>query len=416
MRSSGPTMLPPSIAAGPNTPANPSSNAPPLRRVLHVVHGEHYLGTERVQDLLGALLPEFGYEVGYACIRPAEFPLKRESQEPILYKVPMQSKFDLRPARILAQIVKFGGYEVLHAHTPQSALVSRIASTLANVPLVYHVHSAASEDSRGTLSNWVNLCTERIALASVSKLVCVSHSLAHQMRQRGYDSAVINVVPNGAPRRFELWHRDTPTGEWVIGTVGRFGPRAGTRILLESLSILRKQGHRVRLRAVGNFETPAFETRLRRCAEHYGIGDVVEWTEITTDVNHELDQMDILAFPSLYGEGLPMVILEAMAAGVPVVGTRTQGVPELLTEGNGLLATPGCPKDLADCIRSLVCGSSNWEKMRESAWQTQARDFSARDMAAGVAKIYDSLFTAGFHTRPARSHHPSLLGSWLARR
>ena len=85
-------------------------------------------------------------------------------------------------------------------------------------------------------------------------------------------------------------------------------------------------------------------------------------------------------------------IIEAMAAGVPVVGTSVQGVPEVLRNGNGLIAEPGCADSLAESIRQIIRGDVNWSDVRQRAWERQAERFSDRSMAQGVAAVYDQLF------------------------
>ena len=78
-----------------------------------------------------------------------------------------------------------------------------------------------------------------------------------------------------------------------------------------------------------------------------------------SDVPAELGAMDLLVLPSLFGEGLPMVVLEAMAAGVPVVATRVEGVPEAIGDGvNGVLAAAGHAADLARAIARVVRGEA----------------------------------------------------------
>ncbi|HEX4147661.1 MAG TPA: hypothetical protein VHY20_01680, partial [Pirellulales bacterium] len=66
----------------------------PLVRVLHVINGEHYAGAERVQELLAARLPELGFEVGFACMKPRLFPELRHSTSAAIYDVGMRSKLD----------------------------------------------------------------------------------------------------------------------------------------------------------------------------------------------------------------------------------------------------------------------------------------------------------------------------------
>ena len=71
-----------------------SSLSVATQRVLHVINGEHYSGAERVQDLLGLQLPQFGFEVGFACVKPDRFPTTRQSAQSRLYRTPMLGKLD----------------------------------------------------------------------------------------------------------------------------------------------------------------------------------------------------------------------------------------------------------------------------------------------------------------------------------
>lgn len=362
-----------------------------VRRVLHVINGEHYSGAERVQDLLGLALPEFGYQVAFACVKPDKFPTQRKCKDATLYPLPMLSKLDIRAAKSLAQTVKFGGFDFLHAHGTRSVLIARIASALAKVPFVYHVHSPTSNDSTRQFANRINAWFERVCLKGVTQMICVSESLAQHMWSQGYDPQLVSVVPNGVPCRGKLRDRKPTKGKWTLGTVALFRPRKGTEVLIEALSTLRRAGHDVSVRAVGPFETTEYEKHIKSLAEKHNVTDAIEWTGFTSDVNAEFDQMDVMVLPSLFGEGLPMVIIEAMASGVPVVGTEVQGVPEVLRNGNGLIAKPGCPESLADCIGQLIRGEEDWSAIRQSAWQRQADRYSDRSMARGVAAVYDRI-------------------------
>jgi glycosyltransferase involved in cell wall biosynthesis len=96
-----------------------------------------------------------------------------------------------------------------------------------------------------------------------------------------------------------------------------------------------------------------------------------------------------MVLPSLFGEGLPMVVLEAMACGLPVVGTRVEGVPEAIGDGlSGLLAAPNDPADLARAISRIVSGELSWDDLSRRARARQVERFSDGSMAAGVAAVY----------------------------
>jgi len=130
-------------------------------RVMHVINGEHYSGAERVQDLLGQHLPAFGYEAAFACVKPGRFADRRQDQDSPVYAFPMASRVDWHVARKLSRLVNDEGYSLVHAHTPRSALVGRLAAWLAKVPMIYHVHSPTSQDTTDGWRNRLNDWTER---------------------------------------------------------------------------------------------------------------------------------------------------------------------------------------------------------------------------------------------------------------
>ena len=366
-----------------------------LVRVMHVINGEHYSGAERVQDLLSQHLPAFGYAAAFACVKPGRFEDKRECHDSPVYSLPMNSRFDLRVARKLSSIILRDGYSLVHAHTPRSALVGRIAARLANVPMVYHVHSPTSQDSTHNWRNRLNDWMERASLYRVSGLIAVSNSLGRHMRLRGYHFELIEVVPNGVPAAKRHRPAVPPTGTWNVGTVALFRPRKGLEILLESLALMKRQGVNTRLRAVGPFETPEYEAEIHQHVARLGLGADIDWVGFTQDVTSELTEMDLFVLPSLFGEGLPMVVLEAMAAGVPVVGTRVEGVPEAIDDGaNGIIANPGDAEDLARAMMRVVAGELDWLTLRERAIETHRERFSAERMAGGVAAVYDRVLEA----------------------
>ena len=89
--------------------------------------------------------------------------------------------------------------------------------------------------------------------------------------------------------------------------------------------------------------------------------------------------MDVLVLPSLISEGMPMSLLEAMAAGVPVVGTRVDGVVDVIRDRiDGLLARPGDAEDLAVALGQIICGDVDWRGMRIAAHRRQAYQGSRR--------------------------------------
>ena len=361
-------------------------------RVLHVINGEHYAGAERVQDLLALRLPEFGFDIDFACLKPGRFPLVRQSQNARLFNLAMQSRFDLQPVLAMARHLREGDYQLVHTHTPRAALVGRLASALAGVPLVHHVHSPTNRDTTHRWRNAVNTIAERVSLCRVARVIAVSHSLGWWARQQGYSRRQVAVVANGVPSAPALAVRSAPRHEWTLGMVALFRPRKGLEVLLEALAQLRAEGCLVRLRAVGGFETEAYRSQVLQHADRLHLNECIDWIGFTSQVSHELQQMDLFVLPSLFGEGLPMVVLEAMAAGVPVVASRVEGVPEVIRhECEGILVEPGNPQLLARSMARVILGETDWHTLRQAAYERQRQGFSDYSMAQGVAEVYRQL-------------------------
>ena len=357
-------------------------------RVLHVINGEYYSGAERVQDLLAMELPRFGFEVGFACLKPDRFPKVRQAKRATMHELPMRGRFDLRCVRKLAHLIRQENYALLHAHTPRSAWVGSLAAEQAGVPLVYHVHSPTARDSTRRLQNFVNARLERWSIRHAARLITVSSSLAQQMHEQGFAAEGITCVPNGVPS-LEIPPRQKPIGALTLGMAALFRPRKGVEILLEALAALRSRGLDVRLHAVGPFVTPEYELAVKDLVDRLDIREAVAWTGFVENIAAELEQMDLFVLPSLFGEGLPMVVLEAMAAGLPVVASHVEGVPEAIRHReDGLLVEPGSVSQLAIAIEEIADGSLDYLELSNNARQRHAECFSAQAMAADVANVY----------------------------
>jgi glycosyltransferase involved in cell wall biosynthesis len=168
-----------------------------------------------------------------------------------------------------------------------------------------------------------------------------------------------------------------------------FRPRKGLETLIDALARLRDAGHEVRLRAVGKFETAEYEREIQNRVRQLNVGELIDWRGFQSDVAAEFAAMDLFVLPSLFGEGLPMVLLEAMSFGVPVVATRVEGVPEAIRDGlDGMIVAPGDPAALAEAVSRFIAGDVDWQALRTNARRRQVEHFSDRSMAATTAEVY----------------------------
>lgn len=358
-------------------------------RVLHLINGEFYAGAERVQDLLALQLGRFGFEVEFACLKEGVFADKRQARDVALHALPMRSRADLSLCRRIAGIVRSEHIGLVHTHTPRTALLGHLVARMARIPMVHHVHSPCERDTEDGLRNVRNSLVEKFSLRGARRLIAVSNSLERHLLERGFSDARICQVPNGVPICERLRRDLVPGEELRIGMVALFRPRKGVEVLLDAMSRLQGAGIRTHLHAVGPFETPEYERSVREMACALGLDDSITWRGFTSDVGAEFRQMHVFVLPSLFGEGMPMVLLEAMAAGLPVISTQVEGIPQIVRHGQeGLLTEPGNPHGLADALLRFARGEVDAAAMGDSGRQRQSEHFSDVSMAARVAKIY----------------------------
>lgn len=361
-------------------------------RVLHIVNGEHYAGAERVQDLLALRLPESGYDVSFACLKDGIFDEKRMSTHTPLRTFRMKSNLDIRIASQIARFIRSEGHQIIHTHTPRAALVGQVASLMTGLPMFHHVHSPSQSDTENRWRNVRNSLVEKLSLLRAVKLIPVSASLRQYLLRLGYKPDRLCVVPNGVPTQDKLRRRFTPTESLVVGMVALFRPRKGVEVLLDAIAEAVRAGADIRLHAVGPFETEDYERSVLDRVNRLNIEDRVRWTGFTSQVNAEFSKMHIFVLPSLFGEGMPMVVLEAMAAGVPVISTMVEGIPEVIrTDRDGLLVEAGSVESLKRALCRIAGADCNIEKMGDSARARQIEFFSDVAMANGVAQVYGAL-------------------------
>jgi len=360
--------------------------------VLHIINGEHYAGAERVQDLLGQQLGNFGYRAGFACLKHGQFATMRTCRDAPLCEMAMRNRFDFSPVWRLVRMIRSEGYRLIHTHTARSAVVGRLASMLTGAAMVHHVHSPTACDTTERVRNWINGLAERFVLRGANAVIAVSEAVGNYVRDQGLG---VFVVPNGVPARRAVPARNPAKTDWTLGMIALFRPRKGLEILLEALALLRSRGLPVRLRAVGSFETAGYESHIRHLASQLMLDSAIDWAGFARDIDSELAHLDLFVLPSLFGEGLPMVVLEAMSAGLPVVASAVSGVPEAVRDGvEGLLVEPANPAALAAAIQRFVSREVSWNKLASGALLRHAESFSDVRMASDVARVYDTVLSA----------------------
>jgi len=215
---------------------------------------------------------------------------------------------------------------------------------------VFHCHSLL----RQRYAVWL---AGRSLRASAATVIANCHFVARPLN-RWLGLSRLYVVYNGVPESPHTHRAFVEDGTWRIGVIGRISPEKGQALFLEAARLLAKFGPPCRFVICGDAlsrdrATAAYAARVRELAA----GLPVEFTGWRDDVYTVLAGLDLLVVPSLPGEATTRVILEAYAAGVPVVATASGGIAEVVTDGQtGALAPRFTPYSLANRIHALMTG------------------------------------------------------------
>lgn len=281
------------------------------------------------------------------------------------------------------------GVDLLHCHLPLAGVAGRLAARLARVPVVYTEHNVLARYHPLTLR--AHRATWRLQAA----VVAVSEEVASSVRQAMGEAVPLRVVRNGievermvasgeeiAAVRAEL---GAPEGAPLVGTVAVLREQKRLDLWLAAARIIGEELPAARFAIVGD---GPLRGELETEAARLGLADRVAFTGLRPDVRAYHHAFDLFLASSQF-EGLPLALLEAMAAGRPVVATRVGGVPEAVEDGvEGLLVPPGEPAALAAAALSLLADPARARALAAAARRRVAADFSIARMAGELEAIY----------------------------
>jgi glycosyltransferase involved in cell wall biosynthesis len=179
----------------------------------------------------------------------------------------------------------------------------------------------------------------------------------------------------------------------VLGCIGSFEERKGQVKLLEALLAVRDRHPNVHLMLVGDGPD---ETMLREQVRQLGLSDNVSFFPFTDEPVYAFERLDILVLPSLYKEGLPNVILEAMSMHLPVVASRMAGIPEVVKNGEtGCLVEPGDAAGLAAAVDELWRDRKVYQELSANARKLMAAGFDKRNQFKAFLDHFETLTATG---------------------
>lgn len=313
---------------------------------------------------------------------------------------------EIRSYRDLGSIIKLSSTlrdlrpAIFHANLnwPLSCKYGLVAAFLARVGIILatqHLFPGLGW-RRGRLE-------QRLISRLVDTYIAVSDDVARQMREIITPGNKVAVVHNGILiKDYDNNCNGTPVQD-ALATIK--SGRENMPIVLTIARLDEQKGHKYLLKAATGVPKALFvfvgdgpeRASLENEARELCLSDRVVFLGQRNDVRELLQGCDLFVLPSLY-EGLPLSIMEAMAAGKPVIASNIGGVNELIRDGEtGCLVYPGDPHALARAINTLVSNPALSRKIAMAGKELVEKEFSAKSMAAGVTSIYNRYLSGGRH-------------------
>jgi glycosyltransferase involved in cell wall biosynthesis len=368
-----------------------------MRTVIHFIDGQAMGGAERV---VLQLIEGLDRRVW----RPVLFHHRSAGLAPVLAQARqlhvetralprMETVKDLSRLPEWVRTIRDERPDVLHAHLlwPLSCKYGLLASALAGVPAVV----ATAHLFMDVSSKPVVRIQPRVIAWTVDRYLAVSECVARQLRHSfRIPSRKIEVVRNGINlARFhagpDAGVRASLTGgddRPVVLTVARLEAQKGLHDLIDAA---RQVPHALFVVAGDGPE----RSRLEAQARSEGVGDRVRFLGHRDDIPELLACADVFVMPSLY-EGLPLAVMEAMAAGTPVIATAIGGTDELIVDGEtGVLVPPANPSALAAAIRMLLDDPEHAKALACAAQRLAHQEFGCARVVQRVGEVYEELLS-----------------------
>ncbi len=366
--------------------------------VIELVNSLDTGGAERMAATLALNLRARGASVRIVCLRDLgtmPIPVERFQKAGVeLVPLLKSDGFSTNTMRALITRIREWKTNVVHTHNPLVHHYGAMAGRLGGARAVVNtVHGISTLD----MASWAKALFWASCLMT-DRMVGVCPIVGETLRTRYLlDKEKTTVINNGIElERFLSTKARSTDGRFVFGTVGRLVPVKDQRTLLEAFAIVFRGNPHCRLEILGDGE---LREGLEKHARALGVSETVCFRGFSRDIPEFLAQLDTFVMSSL-SEGLPLTVLEAMAAGLPIVATSVGGVVRLVEDaGCGWLCPPAQPAALA----RTMCQAMETEgraRMGEQGRAAALRDYSLTKMTTDYENLFLELLNG--NSTPSR--------------
>lgn len=375
-------------------------------KVAHVINSLGLGGVPEVAYRLMKGLPSENYHLYlYVLKRYADHPEVREGQAERFRQAGIDLSFpeqDEKKFHVVADLCRWihrDRIDLLHTHSYKPNIYGRLAGLLCkenglNMVAHYHNHYDNKWEKDGSL------IYDQLLERASARLVACSESVRRHLSERiGVSSERIEIIPNGVDLdRFASPHDPEgvraelgiPRDRKVVGIVGRISEQKGQEDFIQAARLIHQKVPGTVFLIVGAADDNVLMARLQRLAGELGLEKEVLFMGYIPDMPKVYSALDLLVVPSRW-EGFGLVLVEAMAAGKPIVATEVGAIPEVVApDETALLVPPGSPDSIADRAVFLLKNRDRAEEMGKRG-VLRSKRFSWEKGGAQLDRLYQAI-------------------------
>jgi len=308
---------------------------------------------------------------------------------------------DLRNVFVLDKIIRREKVKLLHLHGFKAGFLGRLASPLNyRVPVVLTVHNFVAHQEKTRLPLGFFYLAENILSRRTNRIITVSQTLKRNLvYEMGIKDNKILTIYNCICLLKNNNEETSITGCGTIekqgkgrvplvGTAARFAPQKGISDFIEAARIIQDKGLECKFMVAGD---GPLRSELEEQVNYLELSEHVCFPGYITDMPGFLSALEVFVLPSR-SEGLSITLLEALAAGKPVVATAAGGIPEIIRdEITGCLVPPGDPRFLANSVIDLLNNNMKRKKLAQKGKEFVCENFNLEKMIMETKKVYEEL-------------------------
>lgn len=358
-------------------------------RIVNVIHSSAFGGGANMLTLLCVQLKD-RFDIEVVCDGQGDMPSRLSALGLKVHVLPLTTKWSFTASiPRLASTVRRARPDVVHLHGQFAGSLGQVAMQLAGRPsCLYTAQWPSYLDDTGAWSRLRNKTAERLSCAGAKEVVVLSNHDRHEFLERRLcDAAKLTVIPNAYFIDSEAAVRPIPQNP-EVGFVGRLADQKGCEFLLQAVPRVLAEVPPARFVIIGDGpERPGLE----KLAQELGVASHVEFTGYDAHPARRMREMSVLAVPSIY-EPLGMVALEAMALGLPVVGSAVGGLPEVIEDDKtGRLVPARDAPALAAALIGILKSPEQAAAMGAAGLTRARANFSPEAIANRYGELYDRL-------------------------